>query len=212
MELDTENEIIILPDTFAGVVKFLAEDESLFTQRENFTRMVLNLVNSDGVYYEDGVAKESDTFILYLESTVYFEYDMVYSYLYLFPKPTISSSTTDKIPVRYLTNGIDKVILTKDIKRVNINDVNSAIDNIGNTMVNIDGDFNNSYIAMDINMLNELANLLSPQRIRSYLHMLSLELGPDNMMKMLPPEIIDIIADDVYFGRARHYPSVLSPN
>ena len=54
-------------------------------------------------------------------------------------------------------------------------------------------------IALNLEMLKDLGEILSPtQEVRSYLHLLNQQVGPENMIKLLPRELVDLI---VYHGR-----------
>ena len=83
-----------------------------------------------------------------------------------------------------------------------------AIENIGSSIVNPRKSI--KYFAMDRNMLLKLYEGLFSQDTRSYLHLLNQRVGPENMTQMLPPELIDYIADQLYSGQTRQYPPVLT--
>ena len=183
----------IMPDYAAGILGELAGA----------------IVSSGGRYLDNGVEKKADVFILNMfDEPPYGDQEWTY---YIDIVPAVYPEGANIYTYRDFSNlrlRDDGEVETSD-QAYNLNPsmVNDLTKKIG---TRVSWNFQPA-IALDLEMLKELSKTLLPmQEVRSYLHLLNQQVGPDNMTQMLPPELIDYIADQLYPGRTRQYPPVLN--
>ena len=183
----------ILPDYEAGVLGELAGA----------------IVSSGGRYLHNGVEKKADLFILNMyDEPPYGDLDWTYHIDIVpavYPKGVNIYKYRDFYNLRLRDDGqVETAGLTNGISL-------AAMYRLTDEIGIMYEDQSHPALALDLEMLKELSETLSPmQEDRSYLHLLNQRVGPENMTQMLPPELIDYIADQLYSGQTRQYPPVLT--
>lgn len=199
----TLNKRLVTPEYLDDIADFLLQIPE--DARDHIIKIFSKIVENDGVYQDKSTTRKSSLFVMEIALVVH-QLDsgkMMYNYdINVFPQYSMDRYFTSSLDVSdegILLTDNTRQSLTKELIEAPLGFFKFRLSRAiltkryYRTTLKIEG-------------IDEILTSLESQEVRSYLHVLNSLHGPENIMQMLPTELVDYIADQVYDGRRVYTP------